>query len=110
MDWAVDTRAKYYSIDGGITPLVNNAWSLGVNFGDGRQASHWKDNPPQLGIMDPTSAPAGSQNFFTALDQQALDVIGWDAQQIPIPGTLLLAGSGLLALMGYARRRRKQNT
>jgi hypothetical protein len=96
IDWTADTRAKDYSIDGGATALITNAWSTGVNFGDGRQASHWKDNLG-IGIMDPTSAPAGSANVITANDVQALDVIGWNTQAVPLPGTLLLFGLGLLS-------------
>src|SRR5262249_44836054 len=45
--------------------------------GDGRQASHWKDNLG-IGIMDPTSVPAGQANVVTTRDIQALDVIGWN--------------------------------
>jgi hypothetical protein len=106
IDWTADQRAKYYSIDGGTTSLVANAWSLGVNSGDGRQASHWKDNPPQLGIMDPTSVPAGQANAMTALDIQAMDVIGWDLQvgRVPLPSTLLLFGLGLISLRMGRRR------
>src|SRR5262249_26172948 len=50
-------------------------FSTGQTHGDGRQASHWKDNLA-LGIMDPTAAP-GEQMLITNLDRQAMDVIGW---------------------------------
>jgi len=65
----------FFSIDGGTTNL--GGFSTGSFNGDGRQASHWKDNLG-LGILDPTSAPAGSANVITGLDIRAFDVIGWD--------------------------------
>jgi hypothetical protein len=106
MDWTVGSAAKDFAIDGDCNALVNNAWSTGVNFGDGRQASHWKDNLG-IGIMDPTLS-SGNVAVVTARDIQALDVIGWTQQKtsdMPTPGTVLLLLSGLLGL-GVARSRR----
>ncbi|MEP3888988.1 MAG: NF038122 family metalloprotease [Hellea sp.] len=65
----------FFSIDGGATNL--GFFSSGRNNGDGQQASHWRDGLG-LGIMDPTSAPAGQENMITELDIRAFDVIGWD--------------------------------
>ena len=48
----------------------------GVNFGDGRQASHWEDGIG-AGIMDPT-AGFGELLSITSNDIRALDVIGYD--------------------------------
>lgn len=72
-DWTADTREKFFSIDGG-TDL--GGFSTGRNFGDGQQASHWKDDRG-LGLMDPTVA-AGATPTITELDVQLFDVIGWD--------------------------------
>ncbi|MEJ2647448.1 MAG: NF038122 family metalloprotease, partial [Sedimentisphaerales bacterium] len=84
IDWTADTRAKFFSIDGGAT--VIETFSTGVNFGDGYENSHWKDNLG-FGVMDPTIA---SSEFLdvTVSDVTAWDVIGWDlaspsVQQIP---------------------------
>ena len=74
IDWTADTRTKFFSIDGGMTNLAT--FSTGINYGDGRQASHWKDHL-NLGIMDPTAAP-GEFMDITAVDVIAWDVIGWD--------------------------------
>ena len=107
MDWTVGNAAKDFAIDGNCNALVNNAWSTGVNFGDGRQASHWKDNLG-IGIMDPTLA-SGNVAVVTERDIQALDVIGWTrATDMPTPGTLLLLMSGLFGL-GAARYRGRPN-
>ena len=102
MDQSSDNRSKYFSIDGGTTlgPLFSN----GTNFGDGRQASHWKDNLG-LGIMDPTSAP-GELLGISRNDIRALDVIGWDVAT-PEPGTTGLLGVGLMTVVVRLRRTRR---
>ncbi len=88
----------YFSLDGGVTSL--GQFSTGTLHGDGRQASHWKDNLG-LGIMDPTANPAGQVNTPTVLDLTAFDVIGWDL--VPEPSTLLLGCVGVLAALGRRR-------
>ncbi len=100
LDLAVGGNS-YFSLDGGITPL--GAFSTGslANGGDGRQASHWKDQLG-LGIMDPTANPAGQVNTPTTLDLTAFDVIGWDLVPEPSSAMLIIAA----ALAGLARRRR----
>ena len=97
IDWTADTRAKYFSIDQGLTNL--GGFSTGKNFGDGRQASHWKDSLG-LGIFDPTSG-SGELLQITSLDIQAFDVIGYDL--VPEPTTVGMMILGSLALL---RRRR----
>lgn len=100
---------RYFSIDGGLTPMVPFSTGKAL-LGDGKQASHWKDDVfgPWWGLMDPTlgdgfpltdmflSSAAGAP-----FDIFALDVIGWDL--VPAPGTLAIAG---LASLGLGRRRR----
>ena len=109
MDWRIGTAAKSFAIDGNCTALVANAWSTGVDFGDGRQASHWKDGLG-LGIMDPTAVPTGNLNVVTPLDILAFDVIGWNlapSTAVPEPDGLLLLCTALfgLAWMQYRRQR-----
>lgn len=109
IDWTADNRAKYYSINGGLTAGApgSDHFSRGVVNGDGRQASHWRDGLG-LGIMDPTARPPGNLNVVTDLDLQAFDIIGWDNfEVIPEPSTtgLLLIG---LTGVGYRIRRRRR--
>ena len=87
-------------------------FSTAVFTGDGRQASHWKDNNLSgalIGVMDPT---LGAQQVFpiTSADIRAFDVIGWDfefSQQAPVPepGTLELLSVALLSLVAVRWRR-----
>ena len=102
LDWtAGNTGTRFFSLDKCQTTLTT--FSTGVNFGDGRQASHWKDGLG-IGIMDPTSAP-GEQLAITQLDLTALDVIGWElAVSTPAPASALVLAFGLAGL-GLARRR-----
>jgi PEP-CTERM motif len=110
-DFTADQRAKYFSLDGGatnLTPGAQGGFSTGINFGDGRQASHWKDNLG-WGIMDPTSQPAGIVNVVTQLDLLALDVIGWNPIAVPEPGSMMLVGVAGLAMACRQRNRRQSS-
>jgi MYXO-CTERM domain-containing protein len=114
MDGSADTRTEYFSIDGGATEL--GYFSLGVAFGDGRQASHWKDNLG-LGVMDPTAAP-GELLVVSALDLLAFDVMGYnlvgalgpDPQPGPVPVPEPAAAGWVLAVvaLGWAARQRRR--
>ncbi len=103
IDWTADTRNKYFSIDGGATP--GPQFSTGTVHGDGRQASHWKDNL-FIGLMDPT-AGMGERLSISGNDLLAMDVIGWDVPAIPEPSTYAMLGAGLLLLGGRASRETK---
>jgi len=107
IDWTADNRSKYFSVDGGTTVAVDNAWSLGRTYGDGRQASHWKDGLGR-GIMDPTFGP-GELGVVTNLDLRAFDVIGFNSSAVPEP-TSIATFAGGLGLLAIARRRRKATT
>jgi hypothetical protein len=76
---------KYFSLNGGLTNLA--LFSTGDFQGDGNQASHWKDGLG-IGIMDPTSVPAGQANVVTSRDIQAMDVIGWNLVSNSGPGSI----------------------
>ncbi|MCE3261277.1 MAG: sorting protein [Pseudoduganella sp.] len=100
IDWSADHRDKYFSIDG-VT--LGPQFSTGLNFGDGRQASHWKDDL-FIGLMDPT-AGMGETLYISGNDLLALDVIGWDVAPIPEPPGWAMLGAGLL-LLGVRQRGR----
>ncbi len=102
IDWTADTRNKYFSIDGGSTDL--GRFATGKTWGDGRQASHWKDGL-SLGIMDPTVGPT-EELIITDLDVLAFDVIGWDLNMVPEPSTVILILTALPAVVLFRRRRR----
>ncbi|MES2657352.1 MAG: NF038122 family metalloprotease [Verrucomicrobiota bacterium] len=98
IDWTASNTNKYFSLDNGATSVTS--FSNGLNFGDGRQASHWKDNLG-LGVMDPTAATgetlvAGPNDFI------AFDAIGWDL--VPEPSSFLLGTFGMLLALGRRRR------
>jgi hypothetical protein len=83
------------------------AFSTGYYTGDGHQASHWKADELTgnwIGLMDPTLDYGVSFNV-AASDVRALDLTGYDLVTAPLPGTLWLLGSGLLGVLGWARRR-----
>lgn len=106
-DWTIDNRTKFFSIDGGATAVANISpeadFSNGLNFGDSRQASHWKDGLG-LGIMDPTAAP-GELLAISANDIEMFDVLGYDLNVVPEANTIW---AGLtLASLGAAHVRRR---
>jgi hypothetical protein len=115
IDFTADSEDKYFSFDGGATKIAS--FSTGVNFGDGRQAGHFKDSPlntTSIGIMDPTFG-SGELAAITTNDLRAFDVIGWNrsaasyATSVPEPsnvvGTLMVAAFG--AKMVLKRRKKR---
>ncbi|GIW78810.1 MAG: hypothetical protein KatS3mg105_0617 [Gemmatales bacterium] len=91
LDWTIDNRGKFFSIDGGKTKLADMAAGVlktkTLNIGDGNEADHWFSgvrgtrvpNPP-IGIMSSQVKP---ETVFkiTEPDIVALDVIGWNRRQ-----------------------------
>ena len=65
-------------------------FSTGAFTGDGRQASHWKDESfiggaaNTIGTMDPT-ATEGARLSWTAADERAFGLIGWDTAPAAVP-------------------------
>ena len=98
LDWSVG-GSPYFSIDGGASPLTLGTgagyFSTGTYNGDGRQASHWKDNTyaggadcsnptkTPIGILDPTSGRCEIL-AVSALDLAAFDAIGWNVRVNPL--------------------------
>lgn len=109
IDWTADNRAKYFSIDGGLSKELDGSdhWSTGVVHGDGEQNSHWKEGQ-QIGVLAPTTG-FGLANSISATDLQAFDVIGYNRTgsssftAVPEPASLFL---GFVVLGGMLRRRR----
>jgi len=92
-DYTADSRLKYFSADGGNSLMGD--LSNGLVFGDGRQASHWKDFQG-IGIMDPT-ADFGERLEISYADLRAFDVIGFTL--VPEPGSVALIGLGVLVVV-----------
>jgi hypothetical protein len=108
LDWSVSGEACY-SINAGRNCLA--LLSTGRTVGDGRQASHWKDDRLTnnlIGLMDPTATGFdGTRPFqaFTKFDAIAFDAMGYDLA-VPEPATwaMMIAGFGFV---GAAARRRR---
>lgn len=80
-------------------------FSTGLTQGDGRQASHWKDNLG-LGVMDPTLATQEIE-AISLLDLRAFDLIGYDLAPVPEPSTWAgIIGISALGVLEWVRRRR----
>lgn len=81
--------------------------STGLTNGDGRQASHWKDDVltgTYIGMLDPTLGFGTIQQISEA-DFRSLDLIGYNISAIPEPGTYALGMLGLASLYWLRRTR-----
>ncbi len=92
------TGAQSTAAYGGNVPVSASQghWDYGVNS--------QIDGNPQEAAMTPTVA-SGERKRFTDLDVAGLDDIGWDVAPVPVPAAVWLFGSGLLGLVGVARRK-----
>ncbi len=114
LDWSIGGM-PCFSIDAGAS--CEGLLSTGRLNGDGRQASHWKDDSLigpglPLGIMDPTVGRGVTPaRPITALDLRAFDAMGYNLARIaavPEPETwaMMLVGFGMI---GSAMRRRRSS-
>lgn len=78
IDWTGDDTDKYFSVDGGQTPLAN--FSRGPTYEEG----HWQDDAG-IGIMDPT-AGVGELIKISDRDVRAMDVIGYNRVAVALAG------------------------
>jgi hypothetical protein len=94
IDWTVDHRAKYFSVDGGLTALTD--FAKGATYGDGFAASHWSEAASTNGLMD-ANVNFGELLSLTTNDLAAFDVIGYTL--VPEPSAaLVLCAAPLLSL------------
>jgi hypothetical protein len=89
IDLTSDLREKYFSLDSGSTNIA--LFATGQSFGDGSQASHWKDGL-EIGIMRPIFSN-GRLFEISQTDLRAFDAIGWDlnanATAVPEPANFV---------------------
>lgn len=81
---------------------VEVLFSTGVSFGDGNQASHWKDGLG-LGLMDPTASP-GQILSLHPNDFRAMDLIGYEILMVPEASSLILFAIGAAVSVSMRRR------
>jgi hypothetical protein len=99
LDFSADKRTKYFSLDNCDSSIAT--FSTGRTFGDGQQASHWKDKL-HIGILDPTAA-RGELLGISNTDITLYGAIGWNT--VPEPGTIALLAFGLAGMFGLRRRK-----
>jgi hypothetical protein len=96
-------------IDGSYGGDVEMRMAMGVEVGDGDQASHWKADEItgyNIGVMDPTLAEE-VVSAITANDLRAFDLIGYEISAVPEAGSfVLLSLVGTLSAAGVVMGRR----
>ena len=101
-DWTADSRDKYFSIDGGATAVT--PFATGIVHGDKDSASLWKRRAgTPYGIMS-AGTYGGQTGTISQADLTALDVIGWNLNPVPEPGSWALMAAGLALVATRIKR------
>ena len=94
------SATAYFSIDGGVTDLVNFNQTSGADYAD------WASSgTPQ--VQDAFGTPGTTNVNVGTNELTALDVIGYNLAAVPEPSTYALFGLGALAVVIAARRKQK---
>jgi hypothetical protein len=82
-DMSIGGNSRFFSLDGGVTPLARFETSKFTDFGGtGLQASHWQG---AVGLMAATMR-LGERLSISNTDLIAMDAIGWDRSSVPTTG------------------------
>ena len=93
------SATAYFSIDGGVTDLVNFNQTAGADYAD------WASSgTPQ--VQDAFGTPGTTNVNVGTNELTALDVIGYNLNAVPEPSTYALFGLGALALLIAYRHKR----
>jgi hypothetical protein len=97
--YSTSASTSYFSIDGGVTNLVDFNQTSGADYGD------WQSSPT-VRVQDAFGTPGMIPTY--GVEALNLDVIGYDlATDTPEPGTVLLAAAGF-GLLGIKIRRQRR--
>ena len=71
--------------DDANTDIIDHEWRM--SDGNPAQASHWRQQYPQIGIMEPYQSKGETYypEYFSEADVAAFDAIGWDYPALPPP-------------------------
>jgi hypothetical protein len=73
-------KNPYFSLDRGVTGMADFSTGTATNLGgEGKQASHWKSQNGEIGIMD-ALLETGQRRNISEADLMVMDVIGWNLQ------------------------------
>ncbi len=96
--YSTAAASAYFSIDGGKTNLSDFNQTAGGDYAD------WGGSNPAPQVQDAFSDP-GNQLNLSKNELTTLDVVGYNANVVPEPSSVVMAGVGCLGLIFLGRRK-----